>query len=444
MIETKPLIAIIGRPNVGKSTLFNRLSQKNKAIVIDEPGATRDRNYADCEWYDKRFMLVDTGGFEPVSTEQILVQMREQTQLAMEESDIILFLMDGRDGLTPSDKEITHILRQIKKPVFFIINKIDGMKHENLVYEFYQLGIETLYSISAQHGEGVYELMDAVAKFIPNADEETPDIKQPIRIAVIGKPNVGKSSLINKMLGEKRIIVSPVPGTTRDAIDTPFELNGRQYLLIDTAGIRRKSRITHVLEKYSIVQAMKAINRCDIALLLIDAEEGMTEQDAKIAGLTVDRGTACIIVVNKWDVVEKDNATVGNFVRQIKDVVKFMDYAPIIFISALTGQRVLKIFDVVETVYEQYEKRLSTSDLNKIVRDILESHPPPRHQSKPNPFSYMTQVSVAPPSFVFFLKEPRAVHFSYRRFLANRIRETCGFDQVPLRLFFRKKNLKNA
>jgi GTP-binding protein len=438
--QVKPVIAIIGRPNVGKSTLFNRLSGKNKAIVIDEPGATRDRNYADCTWYDKEFILIDTGGFEPVSTEKILIQMREQTALAMEEADIIIFLMDGRDGLTPSDKEITQILRQIKKPLFFAVNKIDGLKHENLAYEFYQLGIETLYPLSAQHGEGMYELMDDVAKCLPGTAETDQIPEERLRIAVLGKPNVGKSSLVNKILGYERTIVNPTPGTTRDAIDTPFELNQKKYLLIDTAGIRRKSRITRVLEKYSIVQALKAVNRCDIALLLIDAEEGMTEQDAKIAGLIIERGTACILVINKWDIIEKDNDSVGNYVRDIKDKVKFMDYAPIIFVSALSGQRVLKIFDIIETVYQQYTKRVPTSDLNRVVREIIESRPPPRHQNKANPFSFMTQTSVAPPTFIFFVREPKAVHFSYQRFLTNRIREAFGFDQVPIRMIFRNKN----
>jgi len=435
----KPVIAIIGRPNVGKSTLFNRLSEKKKAIVIDEPGATRDRNYADCSWYDREFTLIDTGGLEPVSTETILVQMRQQTSLAIEEADIIIFLMDGREGLTPSDIEIAHILRQIEKPVFFVVNKIDGQKHENLTYEFYQLGIEYLYPVSSQHGEGIYELMNDVTKSLPCTDGTDPGREERIRIAVIGKPNVGKSSLVNKILGYERTIVNPLPGTTRDAIDTPFELNHRKYMFIDTAGIRRKSRITHELEKHSVIHALKAINRCDIALLLIDAEEGITEQDAKIAGLTAERGTACIIIVNKWDAIGKNNATVGNYVKDIKDTVKFMDYAPILFVSALTGLRVVRIFDSIETVHGQYHKRVSTSELNRVVRAILESKPPPRHQHRENPISFMTQASVAPPTFVFFTREPKAIHFSYRRFLTNRIREAFGFDQVPVRTLFKKK-----
>jgi GTP-binding protein len=435
----RPVIAIIGRPNVGKSTLFNRLSEKNKAIVIDEPGATRDRNYADCIWYDKDYTLIDTGGFEPVSTDTILMQMRDQAHLAMEEADIIIFLMDGREGLTPSDREITNILRGVEKPVFFVINKIDGPKHENQVFEFYELGIEKVYSISAQHGLGIHELMDDAALHLLSPTEEHPYKEKKIKIAVIGKPNVGKSSLVNKILGYERTIVNPTPGTTRDAIDTPFELNGKKYLLIDTAGIRRKSRVSRTLEKYSIVQALKAINRCDIALLLIDAEEGITEQDAKIAGLTFEKGIACIIVVNKWDAIKKDNATVGSYVNNIKDTVKFMDYAPIIFISALTGQRVSKIFDLIGSTLDQYAKRVNTAELNNIVRKILESNPPPRHQSRTNTFTYVTQASVAPPTFVFFVREPGAIHFSYRRFLNNQIREAFGFDQSPIRVIFRKK-----
>jgi GTPase len=435
----KPLIAIIGRPNVGKSTLFNRLSQKSKAIVIDEPGATRDRNYADATWYGKDFTIIDTGGFEPASGETILKQMREQAHLAMDEADIIIFLMDGREGLTPSDREITDILRGIEKPVFFVVNKIDGPKQEAQAYEFFELGTAKVYSISSQHGLGIHELMEDVALHITSPTEELPVGKRPIKIAVIGKPNVGKSSLVNKILGYERTIVNPIPGTTRDAIDTPFELNGKKYLLIDTAGIRRKSRVSKVLEKYSIIQALKAINRCDIALLIIVADEGMTEQDAKIAGLTVERGVACIIVVNKWDAIDKDNSTVGDYVRNIRETTKFMDYAPVIFVSALTGQRVTKIFEIIETVLIQYTKRVSTAEINRFVRDVLESNPPPRHQNKANAFSYVTQVSSAPPTFVFFVREPRGIHFSYKRFLINRLRESFGFDQSPIRVIFRKK-----
>lgn len=434
----KPVIAIIGRPNVGKSTLFNRLSGRKKAIVINEPGATRDRNYEDCTWDDNKFMLIDTGGFEPVSTEKMLIQMREQTNLAIEEADVIIFLMDGRDGLTPSDEEITNILRDVKKPAFFVINKIDGPKHEALVYEFYRLGIERLYSISSEHGAGVGGLMDDVVKHLPPPAEADEDGDR-IKIAVIGKPNVGKSSLINKILGFERTIVNPVPGTTRDAIDTPFELSDKKYLLIDTAGIRRKSKVSVTLEKYSVIQAIKTIRRSNIALILIDAEEGITDQDIKIAGLAIERGVVCIIVVNKWDIIEKKTGTMANYIEDVRDKLKFLYFAPVLFVSALTGQRVLKIFDTIETAYSQYSKRINTSLLNKKVREFLKINPPPRYRHKAHNFSYATQASIKPPTFVFFVREPKAVHFSYQRYLTNKIREEFGFDQAPIRVIFRKK-----
>ena len=435
----KSVVAIIGRPNVGKSSLFNRLSHQRKAIVIDQPGATRDRNYAECAWNDKAYLLIDTGGFEPAATEGILVQMREQTQLAIEEADIIIFLMDGREGLLPADRDIAALLRGFEKPVFYVANKIDGLKQEPLAYEFYQLGVETIYTISAQHSVGVGELMDEVARLVPETPE-TSDEEDRVRIAVIGKPNVGKSSLVNKILGYERTIANPVPGTTRDAIDTPFTFVGRPYLLIDTAGIRRKCRVSLTLEKYSVIQAIKTISRCDIALLLIDAEEGVTEQDAKIAGLTLENGTACIIVVNKWDIVEKDERTVGKYVREIKDTMKFLDFAPILFVSALTGQRVVKIFAAVDAVYSQYTRRVNTPELNRKVQEFLAANPPPQYRSTGSPFNYVSQVAVKPPTFVFFVREPKSIHFSYERYLMNQFRETLAFDQVPLRFFFKKKD----
>ncbi|PKN60004.1 MAG: ribosome biogenesis GTPase Der [Deltaproteobacteria bacterium HGW-Deltaproteobacteria-11] len=440
----KPVVAIIGQPNVGKSSLFNRLAHQRKAIVIDQPGATRDRNYAACTWNDKPYLLIDTGGFEPAATEGILVQIREQTQLALEESDIIIFLMDGREGLMPADRDIAALLRGFEKPVFYAINKIDGLKLETLAYEFYQLGMETIYPVSAEHGLGVGELMDEAVRLLPAAPEpESSDAEDRIRIAVIGKPNVGKSSLINRILGYERTIVDPVPGTTRDAIDTPFTFAGRPYLLVDTAGIRRKSRVSLTLEKYSVIQAIKAISRCDIALMLIDAEEGVTEQDAKIAGLALENGTACIVVVNKWDAVEKDDRTIGKYVREIKDKMKFLDFAPILFVSARTGQRVVKIFDAVNAVYSQYTRRVSTPELNRKVQEFLAANPPPQYRSRSNPFNYVSQVAVKPPTFVFFVGDPRSVHFSYERYLMNQFREALALDQVPLRFFFKKKSKDN-
>ncbi len=435
----KPIVAIVGRPNVGKSTLFNRLSETKRVIVIDQPGATRDRNYADSLWNGRVFMIIDTGGFEPVSTEQMLVQMREQTNLAIEEADAIIFLLDGRHGLTPADIEITQILRRTKKPVFYTVNKIDNLRQEDLALDFYRLGIEQLYSISSQHGLGVGDLLDDVVECLP-AESSAPEEKEErIRIAVIGKPNVGKSSLVNKILGYERTIVNPTPGTTRDAIDTSFDLNGRKYLFIDTAGIRKKSKISLQLEKYSVLEAIKTLSRCDIALMMIDAQEGVTDQDTKIAGLAYERGVACIVLLNKWDLLEKDNTTIGTYVRHVKDSLKYLDFAPIISISALTGQRVTKVFDLIDTVYGQYSQRVSTSLLNKKLEEFTAKLSPPRYRNRPNKIHYATQISVKPPTFVFFVREPKGVHFSYERYLANRIHEELGFENTPLRIIFRKK-----
>lgn len=436
----KPVVAIIGRPNVGKSTLFNRLSERKKAIVIDEPGATRDRNYAESSWNGRSFVIIDTGGLEPVSNDSILVQMREQTTLAIEEADVILFLMDGSEGLMPADEEIARILRKTGKTVFYVVNKIDGPKHEVRVHEFHRLGVEPVFSLSAEHGIGVGELMDAAVHCLPPSDESFAADDDRIRIAVIGRPNVGKSSLVNKILGYERTIVNPVPGTTRDAIDTPFELNGRRYLLIDTAGIRRKGRISLRLEKYSVVEVLKTIDRCDVALILIDAQEGVTDQDARIAGLAFERGVLCILVINKWDIIEKDEGTMGHYVRKIRDSLKFLDFAPLVFVSALSGQRVQKIFETIEVSYVQYTRRVQTADLNSIVGQITEKLPPSRHRGRPNKIFYATQSSVKPPTFVFFVREPQAIHFSYERYLANQIRDRFGFEHTPLRIVFRKKN----
>jgi len=435
----KPVIAIIGRPNVGKSTLFNRLAGGNRAIVIDEPGATRDRNYADCAWQDRPFTLIDTGGFEPAAETEILVQMREQTKLAVEEADIVIFMMDGRDGLTAADQEIARLLRLTEKTVFCAVNKIDGPRHEALVAEFYRLGIEKLYPLSAQHGPGLDELMDGIAVLLPEAEPAKDAGGEIIRIAVIGRPNVGKSSLINRILGYERTIANPVPGTTRDAIDTPVTRDGRRYLLIDTAGIRRKSRISLTMEKYTIVQAIRAIDRADVALILLDAVEGISEQDVKIAGLAMEKGTACILVVNKWDLIEKDNSTVGVHVEKIRYNSKFLEFAPIIFVSALSGQRVSKLFALVDRVYAQYSRRVETGELNRKIREIIDANPPPGRQDRPHLFNYITQVAVKPPTFLLFVRDPAKIHFSYQRYLVNRIRETFGFEAVPIRLLLRGK-----
>ena len=434
----KPIVAIIGRPNVGKSTLFNRLSEIKKVIVIDQPGATRDRNYADSNWNGKTFMIIDTGGFEPVTSERMLIQMREQTNLAIEEADAIIFLLDGREGLTPADIEITQTLRKTEKPVFYTVNKIDNVRQENLTFDFYRLGIDRIYSISSQHGLGVGDLLDDVVEHLPeiSAEEEK---EERIRIAVIGKPNVGKSSLINKILGYERTIVNPTPGTTRDSIDTSFDLNDRKYLLIDTAGIRKKSKVSLKLEKYSVIEAIKTLSRCDIALMMIDAQEGVTDQDTKIAGLAYERGVACILILNKWDLIEKDNATIGTHVQHVKDSLKYLDFAPIISISALSGQRVTKVFDLINTVYDQYSLRVSTGILNTKLEEFTTKLPPPRYRNRPNKINYATQISTKPPTFVFFVREPKGMHFSYERYLSNRIHEELGFEHTPVRLIFRKK-----
>jgi len=434
----KSIIAIVGRPNVGKSTLFNRIAKGKKAIVWDEPGVTRDRNYTEVEWGDSVFTLIDTGGFELVSKDRIFIQMREQCQLAMDESDVILFMMDGKEGLTPSDKEIADILRRLNKPVFYIVNKIDGPNHEERALDFYGLGVEPIYSISSEHGYGVNGLMDEVMKALPSLTEKKWD-KDVTKVAVVGRPNVGKSSLINRLLGYKRVLVDEAPGTTRDAIDTLFERDGKRYALVDTAGIRRKSRISLRLEKYSIVEALRTIDRSDVALLLLDSKEGVTDQDAHIGGFIHEKGKGCILIVNKWDLVEKDSQTMVHYEKEVREDLKYLSYAPILFISALTGQRVMKVLDMVDHVSEQARKRISTSQINKYFREWVERFSPPLYKNRSVKLNYITQVSTAPPTFVIYTNFPNGIHFSYERYLLNQMRETFSFEGVPVRLLFRKK-----
>ncbi len=434
----KPIVAIVGRPNVGKSTFFNRIARGKKAIVADEPGVTRDRNYADVDWEGKIFTLIDTGGFEPVSKDRIFIQMREQCQLAMDEADVILFVMDGKEGLTPSDKEIADILRRQNKIVFHIVNKIDGPKHEEKVYEFYGLGVEGLYSISAEHRYGVDGLMEDVMKTLPRFADEKWD-RDAAKVAVIGRPNVGKSSLINRLLGYKRVMVDEAPGTTRDAIDTFFERDGKKYILIDTAGIRRKSRISLRLEKFSIVEALRTIDQSDVALLLLDSKEGVTDQDAHIGGFIHEKGKGCILLVNKWDLVIKDSQTMVEYQKRVYGDLKYLSYAPILFISALKGQRVPKVLEMVDEVVEQTRKRISTSPLNKYFGGWVEHFPPPLYRNRNIKLNYITQVSTGPPTFVISTNYPEGIHFSYERYLINQMRERFGFEGVPIRLLFRKK-----
>jgi GTPase len=434
----KPVIAIVGRPNVGKSTLFNRIAGGKKAIVADEPGVTRDRNYAEVEWDGKVFTLIDTGGFEPVSKDRIYIQMREQCQLAMDEADAILFIMDGQEGLTSSDKEIADLLRRQEKPVFYIINKIDDPQHEEKVFEFYRLGVEPLYSVSSEHRLGTDGLIDDVIKVLPASTEEKED-REAIKVSVVGRPNVGKSSLINRLLGYKRVLVDEAPGTTRDAIDTPIERDGKRFTLIDTAGIRRKSRISLRLEQYSIVEALRTIDRSDVVLLLLDSKEGVTDQDTRIGGFIHEKGKGCILVVNKWDLIPKDSQTMDDFEKKVYEELKYLSYAPSLFISALTGQRVVKVLDLVEKVFEQTKKRIPTSKLNKFFGRWIERNPPRLYKNRKVNLAYITQVSTAPPTFVIYTNHPEGIHFSYERFLINQMREAFGFEGVPIRLRFRKK-----
>ena len=434
----KPVVAIVGRPNVGKSTLFNRIVGRKKAIVEDQPGVTRDRNYTDIEWGDKSFSLIDTGGFEPISQERIFIQMREQCQLAIEEADLILFLMDGKDGLTPSDKEIASILRREAKPVLYVVNKIDGPKHEEKVFEFYGIGTEGILSISAQHNYGVDDLMTEMLQGLPPSDEGKVE-EEVTRVAVVGRPNVGKSSLINRILGYDRVIVNESPGTTRDAIDTFMEMEGRKYLLIDTAGIRRKKKISLRLEKYSIVEALKSIDRCDVALFLIDPREGVTEQDTKIAGFTQEKGKGCVIVVNKWDLIEKNSDTHKEYTLHVREELKFLHYAPILFISSLTGKRVIDTIHLVDQVAEEYGKRVSTSHLNDLIEESTTKVPLPRYGIRRVKIYYGTQVSIKPPTFVLFANYPQRIHITYQRYLINRIRQSLDFKKTPIRLLLRKR-----
>ena len=434
----KPVVAIVGRPNVGKSTLFNRIARGKKAIVANEPGVTRDRNYAEVEWDGRAFTLIDTGGFEPVSKDRIFVQMREQCQLAMDEASAILFLMDGREGLTPSDKEIADLLRRQEKPVFYVVNKIDGPHHEEKAFEFYGLGIEPIYSISAEHRYGIDELMSEVITALPQSAEEKQD-RGATKVTVVGRPNVGKSSLINRLLGYKRVLVDEVPGTTRDAIDTPIERDGKRYILVDTAGIRRKSRISLRLEKYSIVEALRTIDQSDVVLLLLDSKEGVTDQDARLGGFIHEKGKGCILLVNKWDLIPKDSQTMVEYERRVYEDLKYLAYAPILFISALTGQRVKNVLDAVDEVSEEMKKRIPTSRINKDFEAWVESHPPPLYRNRRVNLAYITQVSTAPPTFVIYTNHPGGIHSSYERYLVNRMRQAFGFRGVPIRLQFRKK-----
>ena len=439
----KPIVAIVGRPNVGKSTLFNRLLGHRRAIVDDTPGVTRDRNYAAINRFEKPFILIDTGGFEPVTEDRLLQQMREQSRMAMEEADFIIFLMDARSGLTPADVEVAEMLRRVTKPVFYVVNKVDGEKLENESAEFYSLGVDHLHTISAEHNRGVIDLMEDLLELFPPADTSAPD-DEITRIAVVGRPNVGKSSLVNRLLGFERMVANPTAGTTRDSVDTLFTCNKKSYLLIDTAGIRRKGKTTEKLEKYSVVDSLRSIERADVVLVVLDAEEGVTEQDERIAGYVHEAGKGCVFVVNKWDILEKDNSTLGVYVDKVRTGFKYLAYAPIVFVSARTGQRIGKIMTTVDEVMGQFIHRVTTSDLNRVFSEATDAHHAPLAHGRRVKFYFATQVGTRPPSFVIFTNQPESIHFSYERYLVNRFREAFGFDGVPIRLIFRGREKNGA
>lgn len=437
--KRKPIVAVVGRPNVGKSTLFNALAGERIAIVQDTPGITRDRIYADITWLDMAFTLIDTGGIEPESDDIILSQMRDQAQIAMDTADVIIFMVDVKQGLVDDDMKVADMLRRSHKPVVLVVNKVDSFeKFLNDTYEFYNLGIGDPIPVSAANRLGIGDMLDEVAKHFDKTMTEIEEDDRP-RVAIIGKPNVGKSSLINKIIGEQRLIVSDIAGTTRDAIDTPVKANGKEYIFIDTAGLRRKKNIKEDLEKYMIVRTVAAVERADVVVLLIDADEGVTEQDAKIAGIAHERGKGFIIAVNKWDLIEKDNHTVNEFTKKVRSTLSFMPYAEIMFISALTGQRVPKLFETIDAVIENCALRVQTGVLNEIVAQATAMQQPPTDKGKRLKIFYVTQVSVKPPTFVIFVNEKYLMHFSYTRYIENQIRESFGFKGTPLKFIVKER-----
>lgn len=434
----KPIVAIVGRPNVGKSTLFNKLAGKRISIVQDTPGVTRDRIYAEAEWLNYKFTMIDTGGIEPESSDIIIKQMRRQAQIAIEMADVILFIVDGKEGLTASDIEVAQMLRKSKKRIVLAVNKIDNLKDEDNSYEFYNLGIGDPVAISAAQGKGLGDLLDEVVKDFDALMEDDEDDEY-IRIAMIGKPNVGKSSLINKLLGEERNIVSNVPGTTRDAIDSYLETEEGKFILIDTAGLRRKSKVKEEIERYSVVRTYAAIERADVCILMIDANEGITEQDEKIVGYAHELNKAIMVIVNKWDLIEKDDKTLSNYQKDLQQNLKFMPYAQYMFISALTGQRVNKILKVAKGCYDNYCKRVSTGILNEVINKAILMKEPPVVGLKRIKIYYATQVATKPPKFVFFVNDVNASHFSYERYLENQLRESFDFKGTGIEIEYRQR-----
>ena len=440
--KRKPIVAVVGRPNVGKSTLFNALAGQRISIVQDTPGITRDRIYTDVTWLDRTFTLIDTGGIEPDSKDVILSQMRGQAEIAIETADVIIFLVDVKQGLVDSDAKVADMLRRSRKPVMLVVNKVDSFeKYMPDVYEFYNLGIGDPHPISAANRLGLGDMLEELVSHFEESGEEEEEDERP-RVAIVGKPNVGKSSLINKLLGEERLIVSDIAGTTRDAVDTEITYKGKEYVFIDTAGLRRKNKIKEELERYMIVRAVGAVERADIVVLVIDAVEGVSEQDAKIAGIAHERGKAVIIAVNKWDAVEKDDKTIYRVTEKVRNVLSYMPYAEIIFISALTGQRLHKLFDLIDMVSENHAMRVATGVLNEIMTEAVALQQPPSDKGKRLRLYYITQVAVKPPTFVIFVNNKELMHFSYTRYIENQIRETFGFKGTPLRFIIRERNEK--
>ena len=440
---SKPIVAVVGRPNVGKSTLFNKLAGERISIVQDTPGVTRDRIYADIDWLDKKFTLIDTGGMEPDTEDIILRQILFQAQAAIDTADVIIFVCDVKQGVTDADMQVANILRRTKKPVILVVNKVDSVARDTMdIYEFYSLGIGDPIPISAANMLGLGDLLDKVCSYFDkNTGYDEDDDK--IRVAIIGKPNVGKSSLVNKILGEDRLIVSNIPGTTRDAVDTEIEIDGDKYVFIDTAGMRRKSKIKEEIERYSIIRAVTAVERADVVVLVIDAAEGITDQDTKIAGIAHERGKAAVVAVNKWDSIEKDDKTMNKYLKDIDRELAYMPYAPKVFISALTGQRIGRLIELIKTAYENHSLRISTGLLNDVLIEATAIQEPPNDKGKQLKLYYITQAAVKPPTFVIFVNDRQLMHFSYRRFIENRLRDAFGFVGTPIRFVIRERKDKD-
>ena len=435
---SRPIVAIVGRPNVGKSTLFNMLAGRNLSIVEDTPGVTRDRIYADAEWLGKVYTLIDTGGIEPKTDDFILAKMRDQAEIAIDTADVIVFMCDVQEGLVDADRDVANILRKSAKPIVLAVNKVDNFeKWKNDIYEFYELGLGDPMPISSRGKQGLGDLLDEVFKHVESTDEFEEDDRP--KIAIIGKPNAGKSSMVNRLLGEDRVLVSDIPGTTRDAIDTTVKANGKEYILIDTAGLRRKSRRKEVLEYYSVVRAVSAIDRADIAILVIDANEGVSEQDAKVAGIAHERGKGIIIAVNKWDTIEKENNSTKKYEKDIRTVLSFIPYAPMIFVSAKTGQRLPKLYPMIDKVLDAQTMRVQTGVLNEVITEAVALNQPPSDKGKRLKIFYGTQASVKPPTFVLFVNDKKLMHFSYLRYIENRIRESFDFEGTSLRFILRER-----